>query len=83
MMAGLEFTNHDLLAWAPEPLSKVYLRDEKRSDLGKPDREPEVVYFNDTWFLSVQYHPEYMEPYAEGRRYFEELLEKYIPDLKE
>lgn len=83
MMAGIEFTNHDLLAWTPEPRSGIYLVDQSRCDLGAPEREPEVVYFKDTGFLSVQYHPEYMESYERGRLYFEELLEEYIPNIKE
>lgn len=83
MMAGIELTNHELLAWASPSLSRVYAVDAEKSTLGDPEVEPEVVYFKDTNFLSVQYHPEYMESYEEGRLYFDELLNKYIPNLKE
>jgi len=83
MMAGIEFTNHELLAWTPEKLSDMYIVDSSKSKLEAPEREPEVVYFKDTGFLAVQYHPEYMESYERGRLYFEELLERYIPNLKE
>jgi len=77
-----EFTNHELIAWTPERRSKVYLYDHKGEDVPQlPEKEPEVVYFKDTDFLAVQYHPEYMESYEEGRVFFGELLEKYIPNL--
>lgn len=40
--------------------------------------EPEVVWFEESRDLSVQYHPEYMGEDSDGYRYFQQLLEEYF-----
>jgi len=40
--------------------------------------EPEVVWYEGTQSLCVQYHPEWMEEASEGRVYFNELIKEYI-----
>jgi len=56
-----------------------------RLEITKPFRqqggfviEPEVVYWERTGALGVQYHPEYMNPDSDGWLYFQELLKRYI-----
>lgn len=40
------------------------------------DAEPEVVWYNSTKCLCVQYHPEYMNYDSEGFKYFQQLVEQ-------
>jgi len=40
--------------------------------------EPEVVWYDSTEALCVQYHPEWSQPKDEGRTYFNQLVEEYI-----
>lgn len=40
--------------------------------------EPEVVWFEDSKDLCVQYHPEYMDKDSDGYEYFQQLLEEYF-----
>lgn len=45
---------------------------------GGLSKEPDVVFWERTNALGVQYHPEYMNPDSGGWLYFQELLNKYI-----
>jgi GMP synthase-like glutamine amidotransferase len=83
-MMDVELTNHELIAWSPEPRSKVYLYDLTALPKGRsPEVEPEVVFFPDTLFLSAQYHPEYMPKDSAGRLFYLETLEDKFPTLLE
>ena len=72
--------DYTVLAWA-EGLSKQY---ELGSTVAHPKtgdtstKEPEVVWYNKTNSLAVQYHPEYMETDSGGYKYFQELLKEYV-----
>ena len=67
-------TNHELVAWMPEPRSKVYL-DEDDSNI--PVKvEPEFIYFNDVKGFAIQWHPEMMELDTPANRYVLDYIEK-------
>ena len=61
MMLPFEI-NHELIAWATQPLSDKYLMDKTSPEYKKhptPNKESEIVYFPDTKALAIQGHPEY------------------------
>ena len=69
-------TKHELIAWSKEILSNVHLVEgEQNLDVTV---EPEVVYFQDTKALAIQYHPEFMSEQDEGYKYAQDLVNKYI-----
>lgn len=69
-------TKHELLAWSSEVLSNVHLIEgEKNLEV---EVEPEVVYFNDTKSLAIQYHPEFMSDNDVAVQYARELVSKFI-----
>lgn len=39
---------------------------------------PEVIWYPDTRFLAIQYHPEWHDQYEQGRSYFYFLFRKYV-----
>ena len=59
-MLDLRGTNHELLAWTPEPLSRVY-QGETELDVVNKDvfKEPEMVFFPDIKGFAIQGHPEW------------------------
>lgn len=58
----------ELLAWAHEW--------KDRDGTLVQERDSEVVWYDDTQDLCIQYHPEYMKYDSEGRSYFRELMEE-------
>ena len=69
-------TKHELIAWSKDILSNVHLI-EGEQDL-KVTVEPEVVYFQDTKALAIQYHPEFMSEQDDGYKYAQDLVTNYI-----
>lgn len=59
-------------------LSDVYETGEGVLTFKHPQKEPEAVWFINTDFLAVQYHPEYMNHDSDGWRYYQGLLEEYV-----
>ena len=69
-------TKHELIAWASSVLSDVHLIEgEKNIEV---EVEPEVVYFQDTKGLAIQYHPEFMSDKTEAVQYSVGLVKKYL-----
>lgn len=67
---------HELIAWATDKLSTVYLVD---GDKEEPmNLEPEVVYFPESKALGIQYHPEFMSVKEEAVLYSRELVKSYL-----
>jgi gamma-glutamyl-gamma-aminobutyrate hydrolase PuuD len=69
-------TKHEVLAWSSEVLSRVHLIEDEK-DI-KVQIEPEVVFFNDTNCLAIQYHPEFMNQEDYAVKYCQNLVKKYI-----
>lgn len=80
---------YKLIAWA-QGLSTIYEGDKivERKKYGWPHlekimekwdsyKEPEVVWYEESKSLAVQYHPEYMNEDSSGFKYFQSLIEKY------
>ncbi len=69
-------TKHELIGWAADKLSGVYLiEDEKKVEM---EVEPEVVFFPETKALGIQYHPEFMSDNDEAVVYSRSLVKKYL-----
>lgn len=69
-------TKHKMLGWAREVLSPVHLvENEKNVEV---EIEPEVVYFEDTNALAIQYHPEFMYDGEEAVEYARQMVTKYL-----
>lgn len=71
---------YQTVAWA-QGLSDVYEGGDSSVHLKQTKvgvKEPEVIYYDLTRSLAVQYHPEYMNEDTSGYKYFQELLEEYI-----
>jgi hypothetical protein len=69
-------TKHELLAWSTQVLSNVHLIE---GDEDVPvEVEPEVVFFNNTKALAIQYHPEFMSEGEAGVAYARDLVSKYL-----
>jgi carbamoylphosphate synthase small subunit len=59
-MLDLRGTNHELLAWTPEPLSKFYQGESTDDVVDKAKfKEPEIVFFPDIKGIAIQGHPEW------------------------
>ena len=54
-------TNHELIAWTPERMSKNYHDDITLMQVDMQLGDPEFIYFNDVRGIAVQWHPEMME----------------------
>lgn len=67
---------HDLIAWASENLSTVYLVEGSKQENMKV--EPEVVFFPETKALGIQYHPEFMSDKEQAVIYSRELVQTYL-----
>lgn len=74
-------TEHELLAWSQERLSRTYEYDAFGGKLETPAREAEVVFFPVTNFLSVQYHPEFMHHKEDGVAYFIDTIKERFPNI--
>ena len=72
-------TKHELIAWATEKLSNVYLIENEVD--AKAEVEPEVVFFNDYKALAIQYHPEFMVDSCEAVIYSRELVKQYLLEI--
>jgi putative glutamine amidotransferase len=86
MMAGLEKTNHELLAWLPNNLSSHYIyKDDQVWTPPSPDwHEPEYVYFKDVKGFAIQWHPEMMDGRTEATQYvFETMKERLCQTAKQ
>lgn len=71
---------YQVVAWA-DGLSDVYEGGDSSVHLKHTKagvKEPEVVYYDLTRSLAVQFHPEYMNEDTSGYKYFQSLLEEYI-----
>lgn len=58
--------------------SSNFVQGDANHDLGDIFLDPEVVHWEDTNSLSVQYHPEYMDANSAGVEYFQQLVRKYL-----
>lgn len=70
-----ENTDHELLAWSPQKLSKVYWDENNTVDV---PLEPEYIYFKDVKGFAIQWHPEMMEESAEATQYIRETFHERI-----
>lgn len=69
-------TKHELLGWSTDILSNVHIIEEEENV--PVEVEPEVVFFNDTKALAIQYHPEFMASNDEAVEYARKLVTKYL-----
>jgi gamma-glutamyl-gamma-aminobutyrate hydrolase PuuD len=78
-MLDLRGTNHELLAWTPEPLSRVY-QGETELDVVNKDgfKEPEIVYFPEFKGLAIQGHPEWADLKEEFVQETNRLVVEYL-----
>ena len=78
-MLDLRDTNHELLAWTPDNLSRVYYGEK---DLDVVDRntfkEPEVVYFPDIKGIAIQGHPEWAHEGSKFVAYCNQQISEYL-----
>jgi putative glutamine amidotransferase len=69
-------TKHELIGWAQEVISQVHLVEgEKNLEV---DVEPEVVWFEETKALGIQYHPEFMSANDDAVKYSVDLVQQYL-----
>lgn len=71
-------TKHELIAWATEALSNVYITEKER--LLKIEVEPEIVYFHDVKGLAIQWHPEFMSSEDEAVIYVKKLIKSLFKE---
>jgi GMP synthase-like glutamine amidotransferase len=71
----------EVIAWASPRLSTRYLGED--GEHLTPEYEYEVVYYPNIRALGAQYHPEIMNPSSDGWKYFQELIEEYLPKMQE
>lgn len=78
-MLDLRGTNHELLAWTPEPLSRVY-QGETELDVVNKDgfKEPEIVYFPDIKGIAIQGHPEWAPESSKFVAYCNQQISEYL-----
>jgi putative glutamine amidotransferase len=69
-------TKHELIGWAEEVISQVHLVEGDKNLEVKV--EPEIVWFEDTQALGIQYHPEFMDANDEAVKYSVELVKQYL-----
>jgi len=75
-MMNPEKTKHKLLGWSTEIRSRVHLVEgEKDIDVTV---EPEVIFFEDTKALAIQYHPEFMDDDAPAVKYAQKLVTSLV-----
>ena len=73
-MMNLKNTKHELIAWAPEPLSSHYIVE---GDIEvEVEVEPEIVFFKETNALAIQGHPEYLTPSNAFVKYCTSLIKE-------
>ena len=73
-------------AWAEGLSSKYSHANEEKPRFpvtpdGKP-KEPEVIFYPETFSLCVQYHPEFMSAESPGYQYFNRLIFKYLMEAR-
>jgi len=71
--------NYDILGWSKRYMSDIYL-DGNNKDKILPDVffEPEIVYFNRTNSLGIQFHPEYSSFSNVGKDYIGQLINRTL-----
>lgn len=75
MMAGLEKTEHELIAWTEGRRGAPYIyRDDKLFQPEDTWKEPEFVYFPKINGYAVQWHPEMMEENTPATEYILEFI---------
>jgi gamma-glutamyl-gamma-aminobutyrate hydrolase PuuD len=82
-MLDLRNTNHELLAWSKNNLSKVYYGRDSASEAfthSAAFREPEVVYFPDIKGLAIQGHPEWAHEEGPFVKYCLDKVQEYLFD---
>lgn len=82
-MLDLRATNHELLAWSTNKLSRIYYGRDSISDRScesKQFREPEIVYFPDIKGLAIQGHPEWARVDSPFVQHCLSLVEEYLFD---
>lgn len=77
-MMAINETNHELIAWMPQPLSGVHFDVDTNVPVAI---EPEFVYFPDVKGFAVQWHPEMMEDTCEANVYFMNFIRSKLSDL--
>jgi len=84
-MLDVHGTNHELLAWSDEPLSRVYYGQEaetpahlREAVANKTFKEPEIVFFPDIKALAIQGHPEWSTPNSRFVSFCNEAIAEYL-----
>lgn len=73
-MMNPEKTKHELIGYSTNNLSPVHIiQDDSSIDV---EKEPEVIFFNDTRSLAIQYHPEFMSDTDEAVKYARQLVKE-------
>lgn len=75
-MMNPEGTEHELIGWSKDKRSRCYFVEENKEV--EMDCEPEVVFFPASKALSIQYHPEFMDPQSRGVLYARELVSSFL-----
>jgi hypothetical protein len=78
---GMPVNEWELIAWAPERLSNVYMNgDNDKIDVDNilGFKEPEVVWYSKIKGLAIQGHPEYLAYNHEYPTYCRSLIKKYL-----
>jgi GMP synthase-like glutamine amidotransferase len=85
MMNPFKVDHAELIAWAEDNLSKVYVGDaDEPVKLPRGFREPEVVWFPNTKSLCIQGHPEFEDASSSFINYSVDLCKEYIiPNVKD
>jgi gamma-glutamyl-gamma-aminobutyrate hydrolase PuuD len=75
-MMNPEKTKHKLLGWSTDVRSRVHLVEGEKDIAVKV--EPEVIFFEDTKALAIQYHPEFMADDAPAVKYAQQLVTNLV-----
>ena len=68
-------TDHELLGWANERLSDIYIDEDSTVDI---DVEPELVYYPKLKGLGIQWHPEALQLDTTSQHYINSIIHRRI-----
>lgn len=84
MMAGLENTEHQLVAWREGRKGQPYgYKDGQVYDPPADFKEPEFVYFPKVRGYAIQWHPEMMPSHAAATRFILDYISKKEQEIKD
>lgn len=69
-------TKHEMIGWAEEILSPVHIIENEKNV--SVEVEPEIVFFEETKALAIQFHPEFMSYKDEAVQYSRQLVKTYL-----